>query len=484
MLTGGARICLTTTAAVPELVRCGIFSTAAEVMCSLYRVCSCVSAIVYAVRVSAYTCQKAKSKYRNRIRLERASQKRSSDTHKTPYDRVERCRKRKINTKASECVNTPLPDHTFTHYTRTRAESQQLTAENAGSRNPLHRPATCDNHAKQRADIGQPLAGRGSFLTRPATREDRAELGVVSEVEKLPLQGGRSGLDGLAVLITYTASFAVWTFEHFHRLSISTKSLSEAEKLCPAIRHLSKALSFVKASIVVSFCAEKFGVYSTHRSSSASALRKNLNTISAYTRQKAMSRYRNCIRLERASQKQSSDTHKTPYDRVKRCRGRKVNTKASERVNADVFTQNKRPCEDAGDQTVPKWIVCLLVERKLVAPAVLPLYFTSCRSPRSEFTIDSALRSLLAVFCAVVNAPTSVVGRARRLLLLPPSEYARQPEAAQLSMLLRIFNYSVSIAGCMNDITWNNDTKTRMYEAVIRPISTYAAETRADTSII
>ncbi|KAJ8897033.1 hypothetical protein PR048_002379 [Dryococelus australis] len=34
-----------------------------------------------------------------------------------------------------------------------------------------------------------------------------------------------------------------------------------------------------------------------------------------------------------ASQKQFSDTHKTPYDRVKRCRERKINTEASERVN-------------------------------------------------------------------------------------------------------------------------------------------------------
>ncbi|KAJ8878320.1 hypothetical protein PR048_018897 [Dryococelus australis] len=50
------------------------------------------------------------------------------------------------------------------------------------------------------------------------------------------------------------------------------------------------------------------------------------------------------IRLERASQKQSNDTHKTSYDRVKRCRERKINTKASERVNVDIFTQNKRPC--------------------------------------------------------------------------------------------------------------------------------------------
>ncbi|KAJ8878353.1 hypothetical protein PR048_018930 [Dryococelus australis] len=40
-----------------------------------------------------------------------------------------------------------------------------------------------------------------------------------------------------------------------------------------------------------------------------------LNTISAYTRQKAKSKYRNRIWLERATQKQSSYTHKTPYDR-------------------------------------------------------------------------------------------------------------------------------------------------------------------------
>ncbi|KAJ8873168.1 hypothetical protein PR048_026785 [Dryococelus australis] len=65
--------------------------------------------------------------------------------------------------------------------------------------------------------------------------------------------------------------------------------------------------------------------------------------MSAYTRQKAKSKYSNRIRLERASEKQSSDSHKTPYVRVKRCRERKINIKASERVNVDVFTQNKRP---------------------------------------------------------------------------------------------------------------------------------------------
>ncbi|KAJ8888190.1 hypothetical protein PR048_007677 [Dryococelus australis] len=66
-------------------------------------------ALTYASRMqgvnSAFTRQKAKSKYINRIRLERVSQKQSSDTHETPYDRVKRCRERKINIKASECVN-------------------------------------------------------------------------------------------------------------------------------------------------------------------------------------------------------------------------------------------------------------------------------------------------------------------------------------------------------------------------------------------
>ncbi|KAJ8890601.1 hypothetical protein PR048_010110 [Dryococelus australis] len=57
--------------------------------------------------MSAYTRQKA----RNRIRLERAAQKQSSDTHKTPYERVKRCRERKINIKASESVNKPRTDH-------------------------------------------------------------------------------------------------------------------------------------------------------------------------------------------------------------------------------------------------------------------------------------------------------------------------------------------------------------------------------------
>ncbi|GFR11785.1 uncharacterized protein TNCT_345321 [Trichonephila clavata] len=42
-----------------------------------------------------YTRQKAKSKYRDRISLERASQEQSNGSNKTPDDRVKQCQKRK-----------------------------------------------------------------------------------------------------------------------------------------------------------------------------------------------------------------------------------------------------------------------------------------------------------------------------------------------------------------------------------------------------
>uniref|UniRef100_T1HJJ0 Uncharacterized protein n=1 Tax=Rhodnius prolixus TaxID=13249 RepID=T1HJJ0_RHOPR len=45
--------------------------------------------------MSAYTRRKAKTKYRDRIRLERASQEQSNGNNKTPYDRVKLCRERK-----------------------------------------------------------------------------------------------------------------------------------------------------------------------------------------------------------------------------------------------------------------------------------------------------------------------------------------------------------------------------------------------------
>ncbi|KAJ8865764.1 hypothetical protein PR048_033286 [Dryococelus australis] len=75
--------------------------------------------------------------------------------------------------------------------------------------------------------------------------------------------------------------------------------------------------------------------------------------IKTYTRHKAKSKYINRIRLESASQKQSSDTHKPPYDRVKRCQERKINIKASERVNVD--QRKRRVSEEISSLRLEGW---------------------------------------------------------------------------------------------------------------------------------
>uniref|UniRef100_T1HPK1 Uncharacterized protein n=1 Tax=Rhodnius prolixus TaxID=13249 RepID=T1HPK1_RHOPR len=59
--------------------------------------------------------------------------------------------------------------------------------------------------------------------------------------------------------------------------------------------------------------------------------------MSAYTRRKAKTKYRDRVRLERASQEQSNDNNKTPYDRVKLCRERK-RMNAAERINDGIST--------------------------------------------------------------------------------------------------------------------------------------------------
>ena len=43
------------------------------------------------------------------------------------------------------------------------------------------------------------------------------------------------------------------------------------------------------------------------------------------------------------------------------------------------------------------------------------------------------------------------------------------------------------ISGCLNDTIWNNkhlrkEVKVRIYKSVVRPILTYAAETRPETA--
>ncbi|KAJ8883536.1 hypothetical protein PR048_015380 [Dryococelus australis] len=88
---------------------------------------------------------------------------------------------------------------------------------------------------------------------------------------------------------------------------------------------------FPVAGVHLDFCSR----FDQLESSSAACMSDEAGPFAfrTYTRQKARSKYRNSIRLERASKNQSSNTHKTTYDRVKRCRERKINIKASERVN-------------------------------------------------------------------------------------------------------------------------------------------------------
>ncbi|KAJ8878657.1 hypothetical protein PR048_019240 [Dryococelus australis] len=80
---------------------------------------------VKADKIKFCACSRAiRRSLKNRIWFERASQKQSSDTHKTPYDRVKRCRERKIIIKASERVN---PAHR--KYSRTGSTKVERVVE-------------------------------------------------------------------------------------------------------------------------------------------------------------------------------------------------------------------------------------------------------------------------------------------------------------------------------------------------------------------
>lgn len=46
---------------------------------------------------------------------------------------------------------------------------------------------------------------------------------------------------------------------------------------------------------------------------------------------------------------------------------------------------------------------------------------------------------------------------------------------------------AASVSGCLRDVAWKNrylrtESKVKIYKRIVRPIMTYAAETRADTS--
>ena len=40
---------------------------------------------------------------------------------------------------------------------------------------------------------------------------------------------------------------------------------------------------------------------------------------------------------------------------------------------------------------------------------------------------------------------------------------------------------AASVPGCLNDLVWRNETKLKIYKTTVRPITTYALETKAET---
>ncbi|KAJ8883987.1 hypothetical protein PR048_015843 [Dryococelus australis] len=106
-----------------------------------------------------------------------------------------------------------------------------------------------------------------------------------------------------------------------------------------------------------------------------------------YNRLEANSKHRNRIQLEISSQKQSSDTHKTRYDRVKRCRERKINIKASERVNSTSSLPDKPSGLKAGEIISPIDDINKLVGWVASLPKVF--HETTITSYKRYFTVPA-----------------------------------------------------------------------------------------------
>ncbi|KAJ8872301.1 hypothetical protein PR048_025905 [Dryococelus australis] len=199
---------------------------------------------------------------------------------------------------------------------------------------------------------------------------------------------------------------------------------------------------------------------------STAPLQLKLNTVLDYTRQKSKSKYRNNIRLERASQKQSSDTHKTPYDRVKRCRERRINMKASEPVNV----------EDAASQ-----LADILVSIKSVTSDLERSFFSSAWNglePRKPL-LDHATVAEVSLLASHQGDPGSIPGRVTPDFLmwkscrwsagflgisrfprpfipaLPHSHLTPPSSALEISMLRSVQISSLTHSKTISVIVWN-----------------------------
>ncbi|KAJ8880496.1 hypothetical protein PR048_016966 [Dryococelus australis] len=391
--------------------------------------------------MSFYTSQKYKSKYRNSIRWERACQKQSSDTHKTPYGRVKLYRerkKKKKNIKASERVNVDWPDQGHASLKVASAINKDeptrrvVSRQESGRWEPVRRSCLSRVSPEQILAPLPPATPSGASNTSPFPHDERVPAGnrfgsfvivtnslqppLVYNLRHLCLRPGPRSAGNACYLVTeqFMSSRSARADEFFacepaevnERLITSDILLEKwsswqdrqtsgsSEKIWEATAKINtdrNAISFSRRPHSGHrFLLRAPSAYSTEQAPShlatlrdtprhwgagnakvlcaarphilftcqgVSALRSRpINAtgviygscltcprLSSFIKKKHLcdvvtSQYRNCIRLERASQKQSSDTHKTPYDRVKRCRERKINIRASERVNVGVFT--------------------------------------------------------------------------------------------------------------------------------------------------
>ncbi|KAJ8884250.1 hypothetical protein PR048_016107 [Dryococelus australis] len=306
--------------------------------------------------ISVYTRQKDKSKYINHILLERASEKQSGDTYKTRYDRVKRCQEHKINIKVSERVNVDVfaqnkrlcPQYSQTQFLisrfdsvvdfRNRKLSSLIDCSKAVpfnskifvSDSSLHHPTFSKPYSfVYEKKIGWGCLGAWPFVLREYVYVDalgRLNVYFTFPAPLHPFIYGFIGITGSN--FTFPAplhSSSNWRSGRSSVMSSVLALLCVFLVLAENSRRTTTAeqQEAVILTVVILDCDTASPCSPSH--SHAGVLGK-LNTMSAYTRQKANSNYINRIRLERAPQKQSSDTHKTPYDRVKRCRERKINT--------------------------------------------------------------------------------------------------------------------------------------------------------------
>ncbi|KAJ8887767.1 hypothetical protein PR048_013985 [Dryococelus australis] len=313
---------------------------------------------------------------------------------KPPYDRVKRCRERKINIKASERVNVDVFTQNKRHWCT--APSSPTDAEVQAPRRHRERVTrgACILRAFPVRRTGSPdvceensPAGKWhAWLVSVILRGSRRQTGVRARSN---LGEGRSYKPLAAPAVnasTPPPSIIVIRKENSHLRVCTTTALTvpPAAKVCDwGVRDVTLAgvgwaevcEQFERVASLRMSCAgaQMFGA----ARGGVSALNYYLCVLandSARTREiaaegeqltfpeAAFGEPLVCIRAaSRSSAYVSSvwhvrltpltrrlNTHQTPCDRVKRCRERKIHTKASERVNVDVFTLNKRPCPQHG----------------------------------------------------------------------------------------------------------------------------------------